>query len=284
MIWTSRRSVQGTERGNQRQTYRQSIELPLAIEVEGLPAQVYGTLVNISETGCRLRSLILIDRQRDVHFELKRPGSKGITLRGRIVSRSTPPQGGGYEYGVTFVLSSSERDALAKEIQEIQRREALSRASEKKAPARTASGKQRRTSVRTLVGFPIKYRLSGKASIAAEANDLSTGGLRLLCKERLDIGVPVELRFTLPSDSLWVYPAAQERTEITPFGPRRVRLPDNRRPFEEMTVQGRIVSKFPPQKDLEVYGVQFTEIDGYQREEVARFNHAVQLAKLRSES
>ena len=72
--------VQGIERGNQRRTYRQSIELPIAIEA-GLPAPVYGTLVNISETGCRIRSLILIDRDRDVRFELKRPGHKAISLK-----------------------------------------------------------------------------------------------------------------------------------------------------------------------------------------------------------
>jgi c-di-GMP-binding flagellar brake protein YcgR len=71
--------------------------------------------------------------------------------------------------------------------------------------------------------------------------------------------------------------------EITPFGPRRVRIPDNRRPFEEMTIHGRIVSKFQPQRGRDVFGVQFTDVDGYQREEIARFTHAVQLAKLRTE-
>jgi len=285
MLWPSRRSVQAVERGNQRQTYRQSIELPIAIEVEGLPAPVYGTLINISETGCRLRSLILIDRQRDVSFELKRPGHKALLLRGRIVSRSTPAGGGGYEYGVTFALTGTERASILKEIQEMQRREAVARADTKPAaapkPAPT-SGKQRRTSVRTLIGFPVRYRTPGKASITAEANDVSTGGLRLICKEKIEIGTMVELRFILPSKVLSVYPAAEERTEITPFGRRRVRVPDNRRPFEEMIVNGRVVTRFAPHRDNEIYGVQFTDIDGYQREEIARFTHAAQLSKLRN--
>lgn len=261
------------------------MELPLAIEVEGLPAHVYGTLVNISETGCRLRSLILVDRRRDVHFELKRQNGTALELHGHIVSRATPRGGGGFEYGVTFDLSDAQRETLNKEIQEMQRREALARAHSKSATAATpaANSKQRRTSVRTMVGFDVKYRPQGRASMAAEANDLSTGGLRLICKERLHIGTTVELRFTLPSDALAVFPPAQERTEITPFGPRLVRLPDNRRPFDEMTVQGRIVSRFAQLRDREIYGVQFTDIDGYQREEIARFIHAVQLAKLRTE-
>jgi c-di-GMP-binding flagellar brake protein YcgR len=279
------RAVQGIERGNQRRTFRQSIELPIAVEIAGLPAPVYGTLINISETGCRLRSLILIDRDRDVRFELKRPGHKAILLRGKVVSRSTPPTGGGYEYGVTFSLTKTEKETLLKEIQEMQRREAAARANSR-APVTTgttATGKQRRGSVRTLVGFPVRYKIPGKPAIAAEANDVSMGGLRLICAEKLEMGTMVELRFTLPKSVLWVYPAAEDRTEITPFGPRRIRIPDNRRPFDEMIVHGRILSRFAPNREREVYGVQFTDIDGYQREEIARFTHAVQLAKLKSE-
>lgn len=283
MLWVARRSLQEIERNNQRRSYRQSIELPIAIEVAGLPAPVYGTLVNISETGCRLRSLILVDRDRDVNFELKRSGHPAISLRGRIVTRATPAMGGGYEYGVTFNrMLNTERLALGKEIQEMQRREAASRA-ELRLPAKpaTVSSTQRRRSLRTMVGFPVRYRPNHKASIMAEANDVSTGGLRLICGEDLEIGTSVSLTFTLPSDVLWVYPRAAERAEITPFGPRMIRIPDNRRPFEEMTLHGRVVSRFQPTRGREVYGVQFTDIEGYEREEIARFAHAVQLAKLR---
>lgn len=262
------------------------MELPIAIGVSGLPAAVYGTLINISETGCRLRSLILIDRDRDVEFELKRPNHPGMKLCGRIVARATPPRGGGFEYGVNFShMSATERGKLALEIREIQRREAASRAQSRdpEAPKPKPASKQRRSSVRTLVSFSVRYRIPSKLSAVAEGNDVSTGGLRLMTFDQLQLGTVVELRFTLPNDFLYVYPAAEERTEISPFGPRLVRVPDNRRPFEEILVHGRIVSRFAATRAREVYGVQFTDIDGYQREEIARFTHAVQLAKLRSE-
>jgi len=290
MLWLGRRSAEGQSSGenNQRQFYRQSIELPIAIEVAGLPAPVYGTLINISETGCRLRSLILIDRDRDVEFELKRPNQPAFLLKGRIVTRATPQKGGGYEYGVSFArMSNTERASLAREIREMQRREAASRADRRQAtapkPVPKLAAKQRRGSVRTMVEFPIRFRTGNKPSIVASANDVSTGGLRLITQEALTVGTVVEMRFTLPNDFLYVYPAAGERVEISPFGPRRVRIPDNRRPFEEMAVHGRIVSRFQPQHGREVFGVQFTDVDGYQREEIARFTHAVQLAKLRTE-
>jgi c-di-GMP-binding flagellar brake protein YcgR len=282
MLWVSKSAVRSIERRNKRRTYRQSIELPLAIDVAGLPAPVYGTLVNISENGCRLRSLILIDRQRDVVFDLRHTGRRPLRLRGRVVTRCAPATGGGYEYGVTFTLSGTERSVIADEIREMQRREGVSRAAKRFVAKRLPqTAKQRRGSVRTLVAFPVRYRLASKPVVVAEATDVSAGGLRLICNDELDYGWAVELRFTLPGECLWAFPPAEERVEITPFGPRRIHVPDNRRPFEEMVVHGRIVSRFQPVFGRDVYGVQFTDIDGYQREEIARFVHAVQLAKLR---
>ena len=286
MLWFSRRSVQLAGRSNTRQAYRQSIELPIAISVGGLPAPVYGTLINISETGCRLRSLILLERNRDVEFELKRPNSEALKLRGRIITRTTPPHGGGYEYGVNFKeMAPEERGRLRVEIRDMQRKEGAERAQKRDsdAPRTKFTSAQRRSSVRTLVSFPIRYRAPHKVSENAEANDVSTGGLRLMTADQIALGTLLELRFTLPSDYLHVYPPVEERTEISPFGPRTVRVPDNRRPFDEMSLRGRVVSRFKATRGRCVYGVQFTDIDGYQREEIARFTHAVQLAKLRSE-
>ena len=255
------------------------------MSVDGLPAPVYATLVNISETGCRVRSLILIDRHRAVEFQLRRQALAPLLLRGKVMSRATPSGGGGYEYGISFNgMPQSERDALSQEILELQRREAAARAQQRSAEVKPAipPGTQRRRSVRTLFSFPVRYRF-GKTSSPAEANDISTGGLRLMCREDVPLGVDVEIRFRLPNAVLDIFPPSEERTEITPFGPRKIRLPDNRRPFAEMLLRGRVISRFAPQRGREVYGVQFTDIDGYHREEIARFTHAVQLQKLRNE-
>lgn len=256
----------------------------MAVSVQGLPAPVYATLINISETGCRVRSLILIDRSRWVEFELSRPGREPLRLRGKVVSRATPQGGAGFEYGVSFdALSGAERDALVREITELQRREAAARThtpTQEMTPQQRA--KQRRRSVRTMAVFPIRYRQVNRGATFAEACDISTGGLRLFCKDLLPIGTPLDLRFTLPNEVLDVFPKAQERTEITPFGHRKVRIPDNRRLFEEMAITGRVVSRFQAVRGREVYGVQFVDIDGYQREEIARFIHAVQLSKMRA--
>lgn len=282
MVWLARPQVPA-ERGNQRKFYRQSIELPIAVTVRGLPAPVYGTLINISETGCRLRSLILLDRSRLIEFSLNRSSGDTLTLRGRVLSRTTPMSEAGYEYGVAFEEATpGMQDALAREILEMQRRAAAARVSARDAVKGSVADKQRRTSVRTIVSFSVRYRSANRAPSNAEANDISSGGLRMICDDVLKVGTELELRFRLPAHVLDAYPKRDQRVEITPFGERRVRVPDNRRPFEEMIVRGRVLSRHEPQRGREVYGVGFVDIDGYQREEIARFSHAVQLSKIRN--
>jgi c-di-GMP-binding flagellar brake protein YcgR len=284
MAWLSRPSTPAPERSNQRRSYRQSIELPIAVSVRGLPAPVYGTLINISESGCRLRSLILLDRNRIIEFELIRPGSAGLKLRGRVLSRATPQSDAGYEYGLAFEeMSSAQKDVLAREIAEIQRRAASARVAARESAKYVADGgKQRRTSVRTTYAVPVRYRPANRPAKTGEANDISAGGLRLLCVDTLAVGSELELRFTLPCSVLNVYPAPEQRIEITPFGQRRVHVPDNRRPFEETVVRGRILARYQAEEGREQYGIAFTDIDGYQREEIARFTHAVQLSRIRN--
>jgi len=110
---------------------------------------------------------------------------------------------------------------------------------------------------------------------------VSTGGLRLLCNEELMNNATIELRFTLPSEVLDVFPPSEKRTEISPFGERTVRMPDKRRPFAPMILRARVIARLPRSQGRIVYGVEFLEIDGFQREEIARFVHAAQLQRLR---
>jgi c-di-GMP-binding flagellar brake protein YcgR len=281
-------SLPSAERSNQRRYFRQSIELPIAVTVRGLPAPVYGTLINVSESGCRIRSLILLDRDRIVEFTLHRPGRPPLSLRGRVMSRVTPHSDAGYEYGVEFDrLETTTHDALSREIAEMQRRAAAARAEERDAEvlassSPSADAKQRRKSIRTVAVFPVRYRPTNRSANVGEASDISAGGLRLLCADSLPVGSEIEIRFTLPNDVLSAYPKADDRVEISPFGHRRVKLPDNRRSFEEMIIRGRVLARLEGSRGQECYGVGFTDIDGYQREEIARFAHAAQLVKLRN--
>lgn|GEM_PF-5296979 len=47
----------------------------------------------------------------------------------------------------------------------------------------------------------------------------------------------------------------------------------------ELVIHGQVVWRFSSADGRDVYGVQFTDVDGYQRKEIARLTHAVQLDK-----
>lgn len=265
-----------------RATFRQSLELPISFEAGGKAAQVYGTLIDISETGCRLRSLILLDRDCVIRFELRRSGGAALRLRGHVAGRRAPTDGAGYEYGVTFDgISAAERKQLLAEIMEMQRREAAARAHERdeKPPQQND---QRRKDLRQSVSFPISFRRPGSIWQNGFCADVSAGGIRLVCGDAIEDGSEIELRFTLPNEVLDVFPKGGERTEITPFGPRRVRVPDNRRPFDQIFARAQVVAKLASIEGRNSFGVEFVNLDGYSREEIVRFNHALQLRRLRT--
>ena len=272
----------GENATTKRATFRQSLEIPISFEAGGKAAQVYGTLIDISETGCRLRSLILLDRDCVVRFELRRSGGASLRLRGHVAGRRAPSDGAGYEYGITFDgLSAAERKQLIAEIMEMQRREAAARAHvrDEKPPQQND---QRRKDLRQSVSFPISFRRPGSVWLSGFCADVSAGGIRLVCGDAIEDGSEIELRFTLPNEVLDVFPKGGERTEITPFGPRRVRVPDNRRPFDQIFARAQVVAKLAAVEGRNSFGVEFVNLDGYSREEIVRFNHALQLRRLRT--
>ncbi|HUY11570.1 MAG TPA: PilZ domain-containing protein [Candidatus Dormibacteraeota bacterium] len=283
MSWITRGSGGSSQSGGtQRATFRQSLEMPIAFEAGGRPAPVYGTLIDLSETGCRLRSLVLLDRECLVRFELRRGTGAALKLRGHVAGRRSPRDGGGYEYGISFdSLAPQERKALLEEIMEMQRRDAAARM-QSRTEKPPAPPDQRRKDLRQSISFPISFRRPGSAWQNAFCADVSAGGIRLACGDAMEDGTEIEIRFTLPSDVLEVFPKGGERTEITPFGPRKVRVPDNRRSFDQIYTRGHVVAKLPPLEGRNSYGVEFANLDGYSREEIMRFNHALQLRRLRN--
>ena len=102
----------------------------------------------------------------------------------------------------------------------------------------------------------------------------------MTCTEALVEGEPVELRFTLPSDVLSAYPEETVTLDVRKGTVKPLRNDPHRR-FEEMIVGARVVSHRPLGNGTYAYGLAFTCIDGFQREEIARYTHAVQRVRNR---
>lgn len=271
---------------NERSSYRQTVDLPVHVDVRGIRLPVNATIVDISVTGCRLRSWIALERGATVAFDWPRPTLK-LRLAGSIAARRPSSEGEAFEYGVTFTgLLPSESDALQREILEAQRREAFNRA-QREAEMRTApSSSNRRTAYRANIEFPLEVTYAERAGkpIEVRACDISAGGLRIIGDREFQAGDEIVVRFRLPHHVLGVFPEKiEDEIVMTPFGERR-RSRNQRRPFEEMRIVSRVASRLEDVDGVPAYGVAFIEVDAYTREEIARFIHAVQLGELRARS
>lgn len=268
---------------NARENYRQTVDLPVHVDVRGVRLPVNATIVDISVTGCRLRSWIALERGANVSFDWPRE-TVHLRLAGTITARRPSPEGEAFEYGVTFTgLLADEVAALTKEILEAQRREAFNRAQRAAALNVKPSETNRRGAYRAAVEFALELTFLERpgAPLEATASDISAGGLRLACDRELNVNDEVMLRFRLPDDVLRVFPAqVQEEVVMTPFGPR-TRSRNQRRPFEEMRIRSRVAGRFGDEDEKPAFGIAFVEVDAYTREEIARFIHAVQLGELR---
>lgn len=260
-----------------------SLEMPVVMTVRRLPAPVYATLMEITAHGARVRSLVLMERGNEIEFDVNIGGTP-MTIMARVEARRNAVSGARFEYQLSFdAMPESQIDLLARAVRELERRVAASRSIQKSIDALPTTDGERRGSYRALSAFPMSYRRDGDQWTEAKIGDISSTGIRMTCEELIAIGTMVELNVTLPSSVLDVYPEETAVIDMTQGTPRRVGgRADMRRPFEEMTLRGRVVTRFQPVREREVYGVAFIEIDGYQREEIARFTHAVQLAKIKS--
>jgi hypothetical protein len=258
---------------NERSSYRQPVDLPVQVDVRGIRLPINARIVDVSATGCRIRSWIALERGANIAFDWPRETVK-LRLAGTVAARRPSSEGEAFEYGVTFTgLLPAETDVLAREIVEAQRREAFNRAQRAAALNVKPSDLNRRSAYRANVEFALQLTLGDRPGtpIEVRASDISAGGLRIVCDRELLVNREVDLRFRLPVDVLRVFPAHVDE------------LKKHRRPFEEMRIRARVASRLDDGSDGKpVYGIAFIEVDAYTREEIARFIHAVQLGELRA--
>ncbi len=235
---------------------------------------------HITSSQCRLRSVAMFVRNDVVEFEIGIPGSPSARAIGRVISRVSAGQR--FSYLIMLdQMSAAQTDALARAIAEVYRRQALSRTLERHV-AELPSTDRIRSDVRVVSQVAVQYRADKGELLPGKAGDISSGGLSLLCRSSLLVGMVVELRFTLPSDVLTVYPEETLTFDLRTASFKGAGRADLRRPFELMALRARVVSRNAAGSGVQSYGLSFYGIDGFTREEIARYVHAVQLGKRRS--
>lgn len=229
------------------------VDAATRLRVAGLSLLVNAVIVDISLGGCLLRSWIVLDRGASLQFDWDGPYGT-ISFNANIAARSSSKQGPAYEYNVTFAdMSVAAAGNLARQLTEFQRRTLIK--SEIASAAAAPAEEQQRQAYRARVDFPVQIRLqSDDRQTSSIAIDLSSGGMRVVAHGGL---IPrdelVSVRFRLPG---------------TPHSPSE-ELQVSARAVERGTFRGR-----------PALGLIFVEIDGYCREQIARYVHAAQLQRL----
>lgn len=253
-----------------------SLESVTMLVARGI-APVHAIIEQLTTSECRLRSVALLHNDDPVEFEFAMFDSKA-KVRGRVVARAQ--KGPRFLYNVRLVgMSSAEIDELARVLMLVHRRGAMNRSLERvQAQLPTTDGLTRKN-LRVPSQFAILYRTAKEHFKPAQAANISAGGLSMACGDALVEGMPIELKMTLPTDVLRVFP---EETEVLDMRTRAVQQSSRsgmRRDFNEMLLRARVVSHQPIAPGLYSYGVEFWQVDAATREEIARYVHAVQLAK-----
>ena len=101
------------------------------------------------------------------------------------------------------------------------------------------------------------------------------------CEETLKAGQQIAVSFRLPDSLLDVHKGKDDELVPGPFGYRRVPRKYLRRPFAELKLRGRVVAAVTDSQRRPAYEIELLEADGLAREEIARYIHASQLARMK---
>lgn len=164
---------------------RVSLTVPVVATVEGYPQPIPVTIIELSESGCRMtgRSVFLVGAA--LEFPLPLSKGKPPLVHGKVRRCTQSSEAGLLEYGIEFAsLASEDLLALRDFLKE-----------ERDRPAAAA------VPARIEVEFPVTYLLpKQKDPIDAIAIDLGRGGMCVACPTQLPQNGTITLRFTLPND------------------------------------------------------------------------------------
>jgi hypothetical protein len=265
-----------TQRGSTAAPRRPSLEIPTSVAARGL-SPVNAVIEHLTASQCRLRTVVLLDRNEVLAFDVNLPGQKPMTARGRVLScTSAPPR---FIYTISLdVMAERHVDELARGLAASypqHRSRLLDVASLRDLP--TTDGLTR-TKPRQATEFAVQYRTPNGRIKAATATEISTGGIRLICSDALVESELVELRFTLPSTVLDAYHEETAVLDLRGAGQRRNVVPSRlREPFQELVAYARVRYHKPLGMQTYEFGLEFCALDRAAHDEIARYVDAARL-------
>ena len=278
MAWLNNKAQSGS--GAKQEASKHSFDVPIKFRLRGVNEPVQAMLLHIALSGCRLRSWMLLERGTALSFNWRLSDGRALELNGVVAARYAPRNGGvGFEYAVALEeLPEADADALSREAAMLAKRTASARSYDT-----SLVDISQFTGYRVPDDFSLTYRLDDPRAGAriAQACDVTGNSLRLRPGEQLRPNTVIIMNFRLPDDVLGVHQGKDDEMVVGPLGYRRVPRRYLRRPFEELRLRGRIAGVVKDSQRRDAYEVELLEVDGLAREEIARYIHASQLARLK---
>jgi len=259
---------------------KHSFDVPVKFRVRGVAEPIQATLLHLAVAGCRLRSWMMMERGTALSFDWRLGDGKLLTLNGVVAARYAPRNGGvGFEYAIALEpMREADSDALAREAAMLARRTSSARSYDT-----SLIDISQFTGYRVPDDFALTYRPDDPRAGAriGQACDVTGNALRLRCDEQLRRNQIIHLQLRLPDVVLDVHTGRDDELVVGPMGYRRVPRKYLRRPFEELKLRGRVVASAKDSKRRAAYEIELLDVDGIAREEIARYIHASQLARLK---
>lgn len=254
-----------------------SLELRTTIASHGTSANAM--VEQVTGNQCRLRSVVMLDMNELVSFDVAVPGKPPMSIHGHVTSRAR--SGPRFIYTIALDrMSTNDVAELGRSLTESNRDRPTTRLckidSFKDLP--TPHGLMR-AKIRSAAEFPLTFRTAKEAYKTATADNVSTGGLLITSQDALVEGMLLELRFTLPDDVLDVYPEETAVVDLRNPCQRKMVKSRLRAPFSEIVVQARVTRHQPLASGGCQYGLAFMPMPKETREEIARYVDAVRHTK-----
>ena len=254
-----------------RESYRRRLDIAIDVQARGVPgvSTSSATLLEISSSGCRIRSQHTFELGARVAFDLP-SASAPLKLDARIVSRGKSVANFIYDYALSFSgLSKLQKDQLTQALVAFGRLDAVAVAFKKRGDVKP-SLTQTRIAYREEVTFPVRCASGEQVFSDGHVSDVSIDGMRLWVQTALEQGSPLELTFTPPSYVLW--PDSASVDVGRQMGTRSSE-------FREISAQAVVVARQPSNTAKLPHGIQFVDLPCEDRQELARFIRCLQLYK-----
>lgn len=262
----------------QTDTVKRTFDVPVKMRVRTQSGPVDATLLHFALSACRLRSTLKLERGTALSFEWRLSDGKLLNVPGVVAARYEPREAlTGFEYALAVeTMPEDDANALAREAAML---------------VRSASARSYDTAVVDISQFTgyrvpddvrIAYRIDNPRTFGVgQACDITGNALRLRCAEPLRRDENVYLSVRLPDVVLNVHKGSDDELVTAPMTHKQVPRKLLRKPFEEIQLRGRVTGSVKDSKRRDAYELELVDVDGLARQELARYIHASQLARVR---